>query len=241
MDLINISSRINFKDEYLNLNDIKNSARFKNRLHIFIYIFLLIIILSLITKNNDLKSYSTNLEKNLINISEKLKKMKTKIKGNHKKDNSLQLYIENRTQFYIKGRQKLMRMIGRKYNDSNIQTFQDKLNWLLIHESPELKTHIVDKILLREYSKKILGKDICVPLIKIYNDANEINLDELPDKFVLKCNHGSGMNIICKNKTNFNINKAKKTLNSWMKINYGLLRYEYQYINVKKKFSLKLF
>ena len=60
-----------------------------------------------------------------------------------------------------------MKGIGSKYNDSNILTFQDKLNWLLVHDSPELKTNIVDKILLREYSKKILGKDICVPIIKI--------------------------------------------------------------------------
>ena len=63
----------------------------------------------------------------------------------------------------------------------------------------------------------------------------------MPDKFVLKCNHGSGMNIICKNKTNFNINKAKKTLNGWMKINYGLIRNEYQYINVQKKIFAEIY
>ena len=167
MNLINIFYGNNKKEEYSNLIGIKSADRFKNTLHMLIYIFLTIIILSLIIKNSNLKSYTTNLEKNLVNISEKLKKMEIKIKDSYKNYNLLQLYIENRTQFYIKGRQKVMRMIGRKYNDSNIQTFQDKLNWLLIHESPELKTHIVDKILLREYSKKILGKNICVPLIKI--------------------------------------------------------------------------
>ena len=134
-----------------------------------------------------------------------------------------------------------MKSIGKKYNDSKIQTIQDKLNWLLVHESPELKTNIVDKILLRNYSKKILGKNICVPIIKIYNDIRDINLVELPDKFVLKCNHGSGMNIICNNKTQFNISDAKKKLNKWMKINYGLISNEYQYINVKKKIFAESF
>ena len=107
-----------------------------------------------------------------------------------------QLYIENREMFYLKGREYKMKNLGKTYNESNIVTIQDKLNYLLIHESPEKKTNIVDKILLRNYSKKILGKDICVPILKIYNDVDDINLNELPEKFVLKCNHGSGMNII---------------------------------------------
>ena len=79
----------------------------------------------------------------------------------------LTLYKENLTEFYIKGRQFIMELNGKYYNDSNILTIQDKLNWLIIHENPEYKTNIVDKILLREYSKKILGKDICVPILKI--------------------------------------------------------------------------
>lgn len=152
-----------------------------------------------------------------------------------------QLYIENRTEFYIKGRQIHMRSIGSDYNDSNIRTIQDKFNWLLVHESPELKTNIVDKVLLRNYSRKILGKDICVPLIKIYKNVEEINLEELPDKFVLKCNHGSAMNIICNNKSNFDINNAKTALNNWMSLNYGLMKYEYQYMNIKKKVFAEVF
>lgn len=147
----------------------------------------------------------------------------------------LQLYIENRTEFYIKGRQRIMESYGKTYNESNIITIQDKLNWLIIHDSPEEKTNLVDKILLHEYSKKILGKDICVPILKKYKNVDEINLNELPDKFVLKCNHGSGFNIICNNKSNFDIEKSKKLLSEWMTINYGLLNFEYQYINIKRQ------
>ena len=147
----------------------------------------------------------------------------------------LRLYIENREQFYIKGREYQMKKLDYIYNDSNIVTFEDKLNYLLVHENPENKTEFVDKILLRNYSRKIIGKDICVPIIKIYNDVDDINLDELPDKFILKCNHGSGMNIICTDKKKFNLYDAKKKLRNWLNINYGLDNFESQYINVKKK------
>ena len=148
---------------------------------------------------------------------------------------SLQLYIENREKFYLKGREYFVKLNGKIYNESNIITIQDKLNYLLIHESPENKTEIVDKILLRNYSEKILGKNICAPILKIYNDIDEIKLEELPDKFVLKCNHGSGMNIICEDKSRFDLAKAKQKLRNWMGINYGLQGFEYQYMNIRKK------
>ena len=111
----------------------------------------------------------------------------------------------------------------------------------MVHESPDYKSKIADKILLHNYSIKKLGKDICVPIIKIYNDSKDINLNELPEKFVLKCNHGSGMNILCNNKSNFDINMAKIKLNRWKNINYGLIHSEFQYININSKIFAEIF
>lgn len=147
----------------------------------------------------------------------------------------LRLFNDNKTEFYIKGRERIMKIYGKKYNESNLNTIQDKINWLTIHENPENKTNIVDKILLHQYSNKTLGKDICVPILKIYNNSNEIDFSELPDKFVLKCNHGCGMNILCNNKSKLNISDVKNKLNTWMTINYGFEKFEYQYIKVNKK------
>ena len=218
------------------------------KIYIFIiFIILLSIFLFLILKIIKLNFQLKKLKKfNYIKIFQynqknQLRKNNNIRNSNEFENNLLQLYIENRTQYYIKGRQKHMKSIGKYYNESNIITIQDKLNWLLIHDSPESKADIVDKVLLRNYSKKILGKDICVPIIKIYKDINEINLEELPNKFVLKCNHGSGMNILCNNKSSFDINKAKNQLRYWMTINYGLKYHEYQYINVKKKIFAEYF
>ena len=181
-------------------------------------------------------------QKNSI-IHEKEKPLKEKINYDEiiRYKEFLKLYIEDREKFYKKGREYLLKKRGEVYNESNLITFQDKLNYLLIHESPENKTEIVDKILLRNYSQKILGIDICPPILKIYNNVDEINLDELPNTFVLKCNHGSGMNIICSNKSKFNLPRAKKKIKSWMYSNYGLANFEYQYINVKKRIFAEKF
>ena len=64
---------------------------------------------------------------------------------------------------------------------------------------------------------------------------NDINLNELPDKFVLKVNHGSGMNIFCKDKKKFDLEKAKRQLKIWININFGLKQNEFQYLFVKRR------
>ena len=198
---------------------------------ICIFIFYIIIILSaflfykILYLNHTLKHFKSFYENKINDLYNNISFYQEMLK----------LYIENITEFYIKGRERTMKLYGKNYNESNINTIQDKLNWLIIHDNPVNKTNIVDKILLHEYSKKILGKDICVPILKIYNNSNEIDLNELPDKFVLKCNHGSGMNILCNNKSKLNISNVKYYLNKWMNTNYGLNSFEYQYINIKKK------
>ena len=151
------------------------------------------------------------------------------------KDELLQKCYQSRSYYYIQSRDNEMKKYNLSYNDSNLVSIQDKINYLIIHESPDIKSKIADKIRLHNYSIAKLGKDICVPILKIYNNVNEINLEELPNKFVLKCNHGSGYNILCNNKSNFNLTKAKIQLNDWININFGLKMSEFQYINIKRE------
>lgn len=145
------------------------------------------------------------------------------------------IFLQNKTKYYYIKRKNYLDSVNKIYNESNLITFQDKLNYLLIHESPEYKSNIVDKIKLSEYSRKILGKNICIPILKIYDNVEEINLDELPNQFVLKCNHGSGWNIFCKDKNNFDFQKAKNMLNFWMNSNFGKLYNEFQYYFIERK------
>jgi len=151
------------------------------------------------------------------------------------------LYLKNRIEFYIQTRKKYLLQFNVTYNESNLITFQDKLNYLIIHESPSYKSFLADKLKLRNYSKILFGKDICVPIIKIYNDINEINLNELPEKFVLKFNHGSQMNIICNNKSKLNVKEAFRKLKKWKNINFGLLYHEFQYMYIERKIFAEQF
>ena len=119
---------------------------------------------------------------------------------------------------------------------NNPKTIQDKLSWLNIYDTNPLKTKCADKIKLREYCKDVLGEDICVPIIKVYNNVSEINWDELPNQFVMKCNHGSGMNIICTDKSKLNKVDAINKLNRWMKDDFAFRNgFEAHYHDIEHK------
>ena len=145
------------------------------------------------------------------------------------------LFLKNKNKNYFNLRKKFLEKHKMSYNELNLKTFYDKLNWLLIHDTNKLKGKCADKILLHRYSKKILGKDICNKILKIYNKVEEIDISELPNKFVLKTNHGSGYNIIVNNKKDFNINKAKNKIRRWINIDYGRKNSEFHYSFIKKK------
>lgn len=118
----------------------------------------------------------------------------------------------------------------------NPKNIQDKLAWLNIYDEDPLKVKCADKIKLHEYCKEVLGKDICTPIIKVYDKVDDIDFDELPNQFVLKCNHGSGMNIIVKDKRTFNKENAKRRLNIWMNDNFAFRNgFEAHYNDIERK------
>ena len=132
---------------------------------------------------------------------------------------------------YYKKRIKFLNSLKRKrdYNELNLVTFEDKINWLIIHDTNRLKGKCADKILLHNYSKKKLGKDICNKILKIYHSEKEINIKELPNQFVFKTNHGSAYNIIVEDKKKLNLGKAKKLLKKWMNVDFGEKHAEFHY------------
>ena len=129
----------------------------------------------------------------------------------------------------------ILHRLKRNYNESNLITFEDKMNWIAIHDVRRLKGKCSDKILLHQYSKRILKKDICNKILKIYDDPYKINISELPNQFVLKTNHGSGFNIIVENKTTLDINSTKNKLYNWLQVDYGYGTGEFHYSFIKRK------
>lgn len=121
-------------------------------------------------------------------------------------------------------------------NLENPKTFNEKLQWLKLYNRNPLYTKLVDKYKVRDYISEKIGEEYLIPLIGVWDDPDDIDFDSLPNQFVLKCNHNSGLGMyICKDKKNIDVQKVKKELRKGLKQDYYLTGREWPYKNVPRK------
>lgn len=113
--------------------------------------------------------------------------------------------------------------------------FQEKMQWVKLNANLEEYTTFVDKYAVREYIEKTIGKKYLVKIYGVYDKFDEIDFDKLPEKFVLKATHGSGYNVICKDKSKLDLKDTKKKFDKWIKEDYYKIKGEMQYKNVPHK------
>ena len=124
----------------------------------------------------------------------------------------------------------------RKFPDlKNPKSFNEKLQWLKMHDHNPAYTQMVDKLGVKDYISKKIGQEYVVPLIGAWDKFEDIDFDKLPDKFVLKCTHDSGGLVICKDKSKLNIAEARKKIYHCLKKDYFIGTREWPYKDVKKK------
>lgn len=74
-----------------------------------------------------------------------------------------------------------------------------------------------------------------IPLLGVYDSVDDIDLNALPEEFVLKPNHSSGKVIICRDKSRINWSKAADTMKNWLRENYYDLTGEWGYKDIVPK------
>lgn len=134
---------------------------------------------------------------------------------------------------------KFYAMLGYSLDLTNPQTFNEKLQWLKLYDRKPDYTMMVDKYKVREYIKEKLGEEYLIPLLGVWDNAEDINFDKLPNRFVLKCNHNSGLGMyICKDKsklTEKQIKVIRKNLTKGLQQDYYLTGREWPYKDVPRK------
>lgn len=125
-------------------------------------------------------------------------------------------------------------------NIHNPRTFNEKIQWLKLYDSTPLKTRLADKYLVRDWVKEKIGEQYLIPLLGVYDKFEDIDFAKLPNQFVIKCNHGSGWNIIVKDKRKLNLLDAKKKISKWMSENFAFYAgYELQYRDIQPKIIIE--
>ncbi len=119
--------------------------------------------------------------------------------------------------------------------------FTEKIQWLKIYDHKPLYTLLADKLAVRNYVADKVGSQYLTRLFGTYENSSEIEWDTLPGKFVLKVNHGSNWNIICKNKDQLNIEAACQKLDHWMGKNFYYEGREWQYKDIPPRIMCEEF
>ena len=125
--------------------------------------------------------------------------------------------------------------MGYWMNFNNPKTFNEKLQWLKLHDRKPIYTTMVDKLEAKKYVADIIGEEHIIPTLAVYDRVEEIDFDALPEQYVLKCTHDSGGLVICRDKANLNKEEAIEKLRKSLKSTYFWRNREWPYKNVKPR------
>lgn len=131
---------------------------------------------------------------------------------------------------------------GKMLNLKHPVTFSEKLQWLKLYNRLPAYTCMVDKIATKTYVIEKLGEEYIIPTLGVWDDPDNIDFDALPDRFVLKCNHNSGLGMcICRNKSKLDFEKVRSELRRGLKQNYFLHGREWPYKDVPRRILAEKF
>ena len=131
-------------------------------------------------------------------------------------------------------------MLGDELNIEKPQKYSEKIQWLKLYDNNNNRTLLTDKAAVRDWIADKIGEEYLIPVIGIYESSAEIEWDKLPEKFVIKLNHGSGWNIIVKDKKKMKVKSIVKQINEWLALDYGFWNaFEIHYSPIKPKIVIE--
>lgn len=124
----------------------------------------------------------------------------------------------------------------------NVKTFNEKLQWLKLYDRKKAYTVMVDKYRVRDYVAEKIGENYLIPLLGVWDSPEEIDFKGLPNQFVIKCNHNSGLGMcICTDKLKLDLRKVRRGLAKGLKQDYYLTGREWPYKDVPRKIIAEKF
>lgn len=120
-------------------------------------------------------------------------------------------------------------------NLKNPQTYNEKLNWLKLHDRNPIYTKLVDKYEVKPIIAEIIGNEYIIPTLGVWDFFDEIDFDYLPNQFVLKCTHDSEGVVVVKDKNKLDKAMAREKLENSLNKNFYYIGREWPYKDIKPR------
>ena len=128
---------------------------------------------------------------------------------------------------------------GRNPNLTQPSLFSEKVMARRLFDRRPVFSMLADKLLAREFAAERIGARHLPTLLTACERFEEIDFDRLPDKFVIKTNHGSHWVLFVEDKAAFDKAAARRIVNRWLRTNYYVNSREVFYKNVKPRIMIE--
>lgn len=131
---------------------------------------------------------------------------------------------------------------GKKLNLDNPKEFNEKIEWYKVFYRPKILNQLVDKYAVRAFVENKIGIQYLNEIYGVYENAEDVPFDELPNKFAIKATHTSSHNLIVTDKKTLNKTKALKLFKKWLSKNqYYRIGQEWAYKDVPPRLIIEKF
>jgi hypothetical protein len=135
--------------------------------------------------------------------------------------------------------QNFERVFGRPPNLRNPATFNEKVAYKILYDRRPILTRLADKLRARDYVAERIGAQYLTELHQVCRSAAEIEWQKLPERFVIKTNHGNATNIFVPDKSEIEASAVSSCLDAWLAINFYRYGMEWCYRDIAPKIFIE--
>ena len=108
----------------------------------------------------------------------------------------------------------------------------EKIQYLSLRTDTSAWTRLSDKYAVREYVRECGLESILNTLYGVWDDAEAIDFDSLPQQFILKATHGSGDGFVVEDKRQLDVQEVRRIFRQTLKETYGLAEGNLHYSHI---------
>lgn len=114
-------------------------------------------------------------------------------------------------------------------------TYNEKLQWLKLNHRIPGQSVLVDKAAVKDIVASQIGSGYIIPTLALYDCADDIDFDALPNSFVLKCTHDSEGVVLVRDKRQANFESIREELRQELRQNFYSIGREPHYRDIQPR------
>ncbi len=125
--------------------------------------------------------------------------------------------------------QQFLARTGKKLCLSCPQTFGEKLQWLKLYGHDPLAKLCANKLTARDHVREKGFSSLLHNVYCVWDRPESIAFDDLPESFMIKAAHASGLNLIVAQKKQLDLERVRCVFRDVLKLNYYAIKGEWVY------------